>query len=70
MSGAFKKKGSEKFGWGLPDEICRLNPKSKKNYRNIKSTSQNENKRMFSSLKVKRSQKFVWGPDGFCPGSL
>jgi hypothetical protein len=42
----------------------------KKNCRKIKSTNQNKkfpNKSMFSTLKVKRSQKSVWGlPDGIC----
>jgi hypothetical protein len=35
----------------------------KKNCQNIKSTNQNENvpkKNLFSTLKVKRSQKFTW----------
>jgi hypothetical protein len=39
---------------GLPDGICSLNPKSKKNYRNIKSTFLNQNfpkKTMFSTRK-------------------
>jgi hypothetical protein len=39
-----------------------------KTIKNIKSTNQNKNftkKTMFSTLKVKRSQKFVWElPDG------
>jgi hypothetical protein len=42
-------------------------PKILKKYQNIKSTNQNENfpkKSMFSTLKVYRNQKFVWGlPD-------
>jgi hypothetical protein len=40
--------------WGLPDGICKLNPKSQKNYRNTKSTNQNKyfrKKSMFSTLK-------------------
>jgi hypothetical protein len=42
----------------------------KKNCRNINTTNQNKNvpnKSMFSTLKVIRSQKFVWElPDGIC----
>jgi hypothetical protein len=53
-----------------PDGICRPDPNPKKNYKNIKSTNQNEifpKKNMFSTLKVYRSKKFVWGlPDGIC----
>jgi hypothetical protein len=45
-------------------------PKILKKCWNTKSTNQNENfpkKSMFSSLKVKRNQKFVWElPDGIC----
>jgi hypothetical protein len=36
-------KRSQKFVWGLPDGICRLNPKSQKNYPCTKSTNRNEN---------------------------
>jgi hypothetical protein len=41
--------------WGLPDGVCRLNPKSLKNHRNTKSTNQNEHfpkKTMFCTLKM------------------
>jgi hypothetical protein len=45
----------------------------KKNCRKIKSTNQNKKfpkKSMFSSFKVKKSQKFVWGiPEGIHTGS-
>jgi hypothetical protein len=37
-----KKKRNRTFLWELPDGICRLHPKPKKNNRNIKSTNQNE----------------------------
>jgi hypothetical protein len=47
-------------------QICRLNPKSK----NPKSTNQNQKllkKTVFRTLKVEKSQKFVWGlPDEIC----
>jgi hypothetical protein len=33
---------SQKFLWGLPDRVCRLNPKSEKNYQDIISTNPNE----------------------------
>jgi hypothetical protein len=42
MFSTLKAKTSSKFVW-QPDEICRLDPKSNKYYRNTKSTNQNEN---------------------------
>jgi hypothetical protein len=46
-------------------------PEILKKYRNVKSTDQNENfpkKKLFSTLKVLRSQKFAWGlPDEIFP---
>jgi hypothetical protein len=42
MLSSSKVKISQKFVWGLPG-VCRLNPKSKKNYQNTKSTNQDKN---------------------------
>jgi hypothetical protein len=50
-----KVKRRQKFVWGLPDRVCRLNLKSLKNYQNTKSTNQDEKfskKSMFNTLKV------------------
>jgi hypothetical protein len=59
---------------GATRQNLRAQPKILQKGPNTKSTNQNENfpkKSMFSSLKVKRSQKFVWGlSDGIRPGSL
>jgi hypothetical protein len=52
-----KVKRRQKFIWGLPDGVYRLNLKSYKNYQNTKSTNQDENfskKSMLSTLKKKR----------------
>jgi hypothetical protein len=63
-------KRRQKFVWGLPDGVYRLNPKSYKNYQNTKSTNQDEyfsKKSMLSTLKKKRGKKLVWElPDGIC----
>jgi hypothetical protein len=43
MFSTLKKKRSQKFVWGLPDGICRIDPKIlKKLLKHIKSTNQNE----------------------------
>jgi hypothetical protein len=42
MFSSSKVKRRQKFVWGLPDRVCRLNPKSKKKYQNTKSTNQNK----------------------------
>jgi transposase len=42
MLSTSKVKRRQKFIWGLPDGVCRLNPKSLKNYQNTKSTNQDE----------------------------
>jgi hypothetical protein len=42
--------------WDLSDKVCKLNPKTSKNYQNTKSTNHDENffkKSMFSTLKRK-----------------
>jgi hypothetical protein len=42
MFRTIKVKKSQKFVWGLPNGICRLDPKSLKQYWNTKSTNQAE----------------------------
>jgi hypothetical protein len=55
----------KRYIWDLSDKVCKLNPKTYKSYRNTKSTNRNkkksQKKSMFSTSKVKRRQKFVWG---------
>jgi hypothetical protein len=61
MVSTSKVEMSQKMVRELPDGTCRLDPKSKKNYRNIKSTNQIEcylEKFIFSISKAKRSQNF------------
>jgi hypothetical protein len=60
-----KKERGDKYSW---TEFVGSTQNSKKKYQNIKSTNQNENVpkiSMFSTLKLLKSQKFVWGlPNG------
>jgi hypothetical protein len=55
----WKKKTKIHMGsgiWDLSDKVCKLNPKTSKNYQNTKSTNHDENffkKSMFSTLKRK-----------------
>jgi hypothetical protein len=64
----------QKFVSGLPVRICRLGPEAKKINRNTKSTNQNKHfptKTMFSTLTLKRSQKFELRIfEGICRGGL
>jgi hypothetical protein len=74
MLSTLKKKRSKNSYGSNPTEFASSTHNPKKNHRNIKSTNQKENfpkKTMFRTLKVQRSQKFVWGlPDKINPGSL
>jgi hypothetical protein len=56
-----KGKGAKNLAGSYPTELVGLTQNPKKNYRNTKSTKRNKKllkKIMFSTSKVKRSQKF------------
>jgi hypothetical protein len=67
------KEGENSYG-GYPTEFAGSTQNPKKIIRtpNLPIRTKNSPKKtMVSTLKVYRSQKFVWGlPDGICPGSL
>jgi hypothetical protein len=56
-----KVKSSQKFIWGLPDRICRLNQNHKKLPESTNKKEKKIKSRMFSTSKVKKSREIVWG---------
>jgi hypothetical protein len=50
-------KRSQKFVWRLPDKICRLDLKSKKNHENIKSTNQKANFPYKSKIRTLKKER-------------
>jgi hypothetical protein len=64
MFNTSKVKRSPEFVWRLPDGICRLDPKSKKYYRNAQLSTQNANfpkKKYVQNLKKEKEQQICMG---------